>query len=75
MKTKKELIRILRTQEGDVILDVTGRQNGRGAYLCRSMTCLEKAIRSKAVERSLKVPVSPETYDYLQKEMEKADEQ
>ena len=57
MKNKKEMIRVLKTSEGEILLDATGKKNGRGAYLCRSMDCLEKAIRSRGLERSLKVKI------------------
>jgi len=69
MKGKKELIRILRTQSGEVVLDATGRQNGRGAYLCRDPECLRKARKSRAIERSLRTPIPDEVYDRLEKEM------
>ena len=57
---KKALIRVLKTPEGKIILDATGRANGRGAYLCKNGTCLEKAVRNKGLERSLgeKIPDS-----------------
>ena len=70
MKNKKEMIRILRTSEGEIVLDATGRKNGRGAYVCRSMECFEKAVRNKGIERSLKVKVPEETYGNLKKEIE-----
>lgn len=70
MKSKKEMIRILRTTEDEIILDATGRKNGRGAYLCFSMDCLEKAMRSHGLERSLKVPIPSEVYQSLKKEFE-----
>ncbi len=70
MKNKKEMIRILRTSEGEIVLDATGRKNGRGAYVCRSMECFEKAVRNKGIERSLKVKVPEETYGDLKKEIE-----
>ena len=62
MKSKKEMMRVLRTPEGEILLDTTGKKNGRGAYLCRSMDCLEKAIRSRGLERSLKVKIPDEVY-------------
>ncbi len=55
MKPKKELIRIVRTPEGPVEADLTGKKNGRGAYLCRSEECLEKAIKIHALDRALDV--------------------
>ena len=62
MKSKKEMMRILRTTEGEIVLDTTGRKNGRGAYVCCSMECFEKAVKNKGLERSLKVKVPEETY-------------
>lgn len=70
MKNKKEMIRILKTPEGEFVLDATGRKNGRGAYLCPSMECLKKAIRTKGLERSFKMAIPKEVYEALEKEME-----
>ena len=67
MKNKKELIRILKTAEGDIILDTTGKKNGRGAYLCFNRACLERAAKGKGLERSFKMPVSAEVYENLRK--------
>ncbi len=67
---KKELIRILKTPENEIVLDRTGKKNGRGAYICNKKECLEKAIRSKGIERSLEVPVPDEIKISLLKEME-----
>lgn len=69
MKNKKDLIRVLRTTEGEIVLDTTGRKNGRGAYLCFSDECLEKAIKSKGLERSLKTEIPTEVYESLKKEL------
>lgn len=69
MKTKKEMIRVIRTPEGDVCLDATGRKNGRGAYLCPSMDCLNKAIKNRGIERSLNISVPKEIIDLLKEEM------
>ena len=71
MKGKKEMIRILSTEQEGIILDATGRKNGRGAYICRSGECLEKAIKNRGVERSLKMSIPQEVYDSLKKEIEK----
>lgn len=68
-KSKNELIRVIKTPEDAVVLDATGRQNGRGAYICPNMECLKKAIRSKGLERSLKVSIPNEVYAELEKEM------
>jgi hypothetical protein len=70
MKSKKEMMRILRTTEGTLCLDTTGKQNGRGAYLCYNSSCLEKAMKNKGLERSLKMAVSGEVYEKLKKELE-----
>jgi len=69
MKPKKELARIVRTPEEKVLLDTTGRANGRGAYLCKNRACLEKAVKSRALERALEVKIEPETYDALRAQM------
>ncbi len=69
MKSKKELVRVLKTAENNIIIDLTGKQNGRGAYLCKSDECLKRAIKTKAIERSLGVPVSAEIYEELKKEL------
>ena len=71
MKSKKEMMRVLKTAEDTIILDTTGRKNGRGAYLCFSGECLEKAMKNKGLERSLKTPVPREVYEGLKKEFEK----
>lgn len=71
MKSKREMIRVLRTPEGEFTLDATGRKNGRGAYLCRSMECFQKAVRGKGLERSFKMAIPKEVYETLEKEMER----
>ena len=68
MKSKKEMIRVLRTEDG-FVLDTTGKKNGRGAYLCMSSECYEKAVKSKGLERSFKQPISADVYENLKKEM------
>lgn len=70
MKNKKEMIRVIRTSDGDFLLDATGKKNGRGAYICRSQECLEKAVKSKGLERSFKQTIPKEVYESLKKEME-----
>ena len=69
MKAKRDLLRIIRTPEGNVMIDTKGKQNGRGAYLCYSSDCLMKAKRSKGLERSLKIAIPDEIYDRLKEEM------
>ena len=70
MKSKKEMIRVLRTAEGEILIAATGRKNGRGAYLCPSCECLKKAVKSKGLDRSFKMAVPREVYEALEKEME-----
>ena len=69
-KAKKEMIRVVRTTEGTVMLDFGGKLNGRGAYLCPNAECLKKAQKAKALERSLEVQIPDEVYARLTKEME-----
>ncbi|MCI8269345.1 MAG: YlxR family protein [Lachnospiraceae bacterium] len=70
MKSKKEMIRILKTPEGEFTLDATGRKNGRGAYLCPSVECFRNAVKGKGLERSFKMAIPKEVYETLEKEME-----
>jgi len=70
MKSKKEMIRILKTESEGIVLDATGRKNGRGAYLCPDVACFQKAVKNKGLERSFKMPVPKEVYESLEKEME-----
>ncbi len=69
MKPKKELVRVLRTEEGEFVLDTTGKKNGRGAYICNSRECFAKAVKCKGLERSFKQAIPTEVYERLEKEM------
>ena len=69
MKSKRELLRILRTPEGQFVIDTTGKKNGRGAYICPSRECFCKAVKNKGLERSLKAAIPQEVYAQLEKEM------
>ena len=71
MKAKKEMTRVIKNPEGAFLIDATGRQNGRGAYVCVNTECLHKAVKSKGLERSFKTPIPKDVYDLLAKEMEK----
>lgn len=73
MKSKKELIRIIKTPEEDIVIDTTGKKNGRGAYLCCSLECFNKAVERKALDRSLKVTIPKEIYTELEKELKEFD--
>ena len=68
MKSKKEMMRVLKTAEGEIVLDVTGKKNGRGAYLCESVECLKKARKNRGIERSFKMSIPSDVYDNLEKE-------
>lgn len=70
MKPKKELVRVVRSPEGEVSLDLTGRKPGRGAYVCRSADCLKKAIKSRRFEREFNCEIPREVYDLMEKEMD-----
>ena len=74
MKPKRELIRVVRSPENEISLDFKGKAQGRGAYVCKSQECLKKAIKSKALERSLEVSIPDEIYVQLQQQMEAGDE-
>lgn len=69
-RAKREMIRVVRMTDGTVNLDFGGKTNGRGAYICPNPECLKKAQKSKALERSLEVPIPEEVYARLAKEME-----
>ena len=69
-KEKREMIRVVRTTEGDVRLDFSGKLNGRGAYICPNPDCLQKARKSKSLERSLEVPIPEQVYVRLAVEIE-----
>lgn len=70
MKSKKEMVRILKTAENEILLDVTGKKNGRGAYICNNKECLMKAIKQRGLERSFKMTIQKEVYDNLNREFE-----
>ena len=70
MKSKKEMIRVLKTSEEEFILDATGKKNGRGAYLCPSKECFLKAVKNKGLERSFKQVIPKEVYEKLKKELD-----
>jgi len=69
MKNKKEMIRVIRTPEESIVIDTTGKKNGRGAYICKSAECFQKAVKNRGLERSLKVSIPHEVYEELEKEL------
>lgn len=70
MKPKRELIRAVRSPEGEISLDFKGKAPGRGAYICPDALCLKKAIKARALERAFSAPVPPEVYEKLTAQME-----
>ena len=72
-KAKTKLLRVVRSPEGSVSLDFRGKAPGRGAYICRSGECLKRAVRSRALERSLGAPRPEEVYERLREELEAGD--
>jgi hypothetical protein len=71
MNEKRLMYRVIRTQEGEMLLDPTGRGNGRGAYICPNQECLELAIKSRGLERSFKMKIDGQVYEALREEMRK----
>lgn len=73
MKSKRDMIRVIKTKENEICIDATGRKNGRGAYICPSMECLTQAIKSRGLERSLKTSIPDTVYEQLKEEMSQLD--
>ncbi len=70
MKEKRELVRVVRSPQGEVSLDLSGKKPGRGAYICKNAECLRLAKKAKRIERALECTISPELYDIMEKEIE-----
>ena len=69
MKPKKELIRVVKTNEEEVLVDLTGKKSGRGAYVCNSIECLEKAFKAKRLNKNLQTNISDDIYNKLKEEI------
>ena len=69
MKPKRELVRIVKTSEGEISVDMTGRKNGRGAYICKNLDCLKKARKIKRIDRAFECKIPDEVYDRLEAEL------
>lgn len=69
MRDKKKMIRVIKTPEGEICLDVTGRANGRGAYICNSAECLKKAVKNRGLEKSLKAQIPGDILEQMNKEL------
>ena len=74
MLPKRDLIRVVKSPENEISLDFKGKAQGRGAYVCKNPECLKKAIKSKALERSLEISIPDEIYAQLNEQMEAGDE-
>lgn len=70
MKPKRELIRVVKSQDGEISLDLTGRKSGRGAYICRNIECLKNARKARRFEKSFSCRISDEVYDGMEVELE-----
>lgn len=70
-KEKNQLIRVVRSPEGEISLDLRGKKPGRGAYLCPDPACLKRAAKSRALERALSAPIPPEVLETLTQELER----
>lgn len=70
MKPKKELIRVVKGTEGEISVDLTGKKNGRGAYVCKNIECLEKAFKAKRLQKNLESQISDEIYSRLKEEID-----
>lgn len=73
MKTKKEMMRVLKITEEEFVLDTTGKKNGRGAYLCPCGECFQRAMKVKGLERSFKQAIPEQVYERLKKEIDEID--
>lgn len=69
MFDKRELIRVVKSPEGEVVLDKTGKKNGRGAYVCNNVQCLKKARKRKSIERAFSMKIDDEVYDKMEEEI------
>lgn len=69
-KPKKEMLRVLRTPEGEIVLDFTGKKSGRGAYICPKASCLKRARKSRRIDRALECEIREEVYDAMEKALE-----
>lgn len=70
MKPKRELIRVVKNKDGEVFVDLTGKKNGRGAYICKDIECLEKAFKNKRLQKNLQAEIDDQLYNRLKDEIE-----
>lgn len=69
MKPKRDLVRVVKSADGAIFLDLTGKANGRGAYICRSAECLKKAQKNKRIDRAFEIAIPDEIYNRMQEEI------
>ena len=74
MNNKRDMMRVLKIADGSIVLDTTGRKNGRGAYLCMNRECLKKAVKNKGLERSFKMSIPQEIYENLEREFKEGED-
>ena len=73
MRSKRDMIRVIKTAENEICIDATGRKDGRGAYICPNMDCLKQAMKNRGLERSLKTAIPETVYQQLEEEMSHID--
>lgn len=73
MRSKRDMIRVIKTAENEICIDATGRKNGRGAYICPNMDCLKQTMKNRGLERSLKTAIPETVYQQLEEEMSHID--
>ena len=74
-KPKKELVRVVKTPDGEILLDLTGKASGRGAYICNNAECLKKARKSKRIDRTFEMTIPDAIYEQMEAQISKNDEQ
>ena len=72
---KKQLVRVVKSPEGEISVDITGKKSGRGAYICRDENCFNRAVKSKALQRALECEITPEVFETLLEELTDDDDQ
>lgn len=72
VKPKKDLVRIVKNKEGEIFIDLTGKANGRGAYICPSIDCLEKAVKSNRLSKSFEQEIDNDVYEKLKEVINQA---
>ena len=74
MRPKRELLRVVRTEDGTALIDRTGKRNGRGAYICSNRACFDRAVKTRALDRALEITLDPKTVEQLKTEITDAEQ-